>query len=113
MRKIIFKRFSHKATCPRRGTIRSAGYDLYSTEKVEIPTRSVKKISTDIGLQTDRKLVGKICSWSSLTLKQIEAGAGVIGSGYRGVVYVALKHKTFTVNVGDKIPLLYLFLLKF
>ena len=106
MHEIKLKRFSYKGTIPRRGTICSAGYDLYSAEKVEIPAWSVKKISTDIGFQIDRKLVGKSCSRSSLSLKQLEAGTGVIDSGYRGVVYVVLhilSHKRFTVNVGDKI----------
>ena len=49
MLEIKFKRFSHKATCPRRGAICSVGYDLYSAEKVEIPAQCMKKNSADIG----------------------------------------------------------------
>ena len=53
-----------------------------------------------------RKLVGKICSRSSLSVRQIEVGAAIIDSGYRVVVYVVLHNlpdKSVTFNVGDKI----------
>ena len=40
MREVEFKRFGHKATCPKRAVC-LAGYDLFSSEKVEIPARSV------------------------------------------------------------------------
>ena len=56
-------------------------------------------------MQIDRKLVGKICLRSSLSMKQIEAGAGAIHSGYRGIIYVVLHNisdKLVTFNVGDK-----------
>ena len=106
MRQIKFKRFRHKANCPRRATVCSAGYDLFSAEKIVISTRSVTRISTYIGMQIDRKLVGKICSRLSLPIQQIKAGPSVIDSDYRGIIYVVLHNlseKPFVVNVGDKI----------
>ena len=39
-------------------------------------------------------------------MKQTEAGAGVIDSGYKGIIYVVLQNpsdKAVTYNVGDKI----------
>ena len=48
----------------------------------------------------------KICSRSGLSVQQIKAGAGVIDSGYRGIIYVVLHNlsdETFVVSLGDKI----------
>ena len=50
MREVKFVRFSHKDTCPRQATTDSAGYDFHSAEKIEISPRSVKRVSTDIGM---------------------------------------------------------------
>ena len=50
--------------------------------------RSVYAVTIDITIQNRYvKLVGKIYSRSSMAIKQIEAGAGVIDSGYRGVIF--------------------------
>ena len=107
MKKIKFVRFSYKARVPKCATIDSTGYDLHSAEKVTIKPRSVKAVSTEIGIQNQYlKLVSKIYSRSSLSMKQIEVGAGVIDSGYRGVIWVVLHNhsdKDVNVNVGDRI----------
>ena len=41
-------------------------------------------------MKFDRKLVGKICSRSSLSARSIEFGAGVADNSYRGIIYVVL-----------------------
>ena len=83
MKEVKFKRFSAKATAPKRTTIYFAGYDLFSAENVTIGSRRTAIVSTDIGMKFDRKLVSKICSHSSLSARSIKVGSGVVDSGYR------------------------------
>ena len=106
MREVKFKKFRNKPSRPRSATVCFAGYDLLSAEKIKITARSEGRISTGIGIKIDWKLVGKICSRSSLSMKQLEVGAGTIGNGYRGMVYIVLHnlaHKFVSFNVGDKL----------
>ena len=61
--------------------------------------------STNISMKFDRKLLGKICSRSSLSARSIETGAGVVDSGYRGIMYFVLHNVLFeeaTFNLGHK-----------
>ena len=107
MKEIKFVIFSAKATAPKRVTIDSAGYDLYFAEKSVLKPRSVYVVTTDVGIQNRYvKLVGKIYSRSSMAVRQIEAGAGVIDPGYSGVIYLVLHNhsdKNFEINVGNRI----------
>ena len=84
MKKIKFRRFSAKATAPKIATLISAGYDLFSVEKVTII------VSTDIGMKSHRKLVGKIGSRSSLLATSIDILAGVVDSSTRVIICVVL-----------------------
>ena len=59
------------------------GKIFLSAEKITIGCRRTAIVSTSIGMKLDRKLVGKICSRSSLSARSIEAGAGTVNSGYR------------------------------
>ena len=99
MKEIKFVRFSAK--------VDSAGYDLFYAENCVVEARSVYAVNTDVGIQNVYvKLVGKVHSSSSMSMRQIEAGAGVFDSGYRGVIYVVLHNhsdKDFEINVGDGI----------
>ena len=112
MNEIKFIRFNYKATAPKHTTIDPAGYELYSAEKVTIKAKSVNALSIDIGIQnTLLRLVGKIYSRSSLSMKMIEVGGGVTDAGFRGVIYVVLHNhsdKDYTVDVADRIARIFL-----
>ena len=99
MKEVKFKWFSAKATAPKRATLWSAGYDLFSAEKVTIGSRCTATVSTDIGMKFGCKLVGKICSRSSLSARSIEVGAGLVNSG---IIYVVL-HNLLCEEVTFKI----------
>ena len=72
MKKIKFVRFYAKAKAPKRATVDSAGYDLYSAENCTIKARSVYPVTTVLGIQNQYvKLVGKIYSRSSMAIKQV------------------------------------------
>ena len=107
MKEIKFVRFSAKVTAPKRATVNSVIYGLYSAEKCTLKAHSVYAVATDIHIQNQYvKLVGKIYSRSSLSIKQIEARAGVMDSGYTRVIFVVLHNhsdKDYEMNVGDRI----------
>ena len=69
MKELKFKRFSAKTAAPKRATLCSVGYDLFSAEKVTIGSRRTAIVSNDIDMKFDRKLVGKIYSCSSLSAR--------------------------------------------
>ena len=57
-------------------------------------------------MKFDGKLVGEISSRSSFSARSTEAGAGVVDSGYRGIIYVLLPNLSCeegTFNAGNKI----------
>ena len=95
------------APAPKRATTDSADYGLYSAEEGTVRPHCVLAVSTDVGLQISYpKLIGKIYSRSSLSMLQIEVGAGVIDAGYRGIICVVLHNhsdKEFRINVADRI----------
>ena len=106
MKEVKFKKFSAKATAPKRATLSSAGYGPFSPEKVTIDSLRAAIVSTDVSMQFDHKLVGKINSRSSFSARPIEVGAWVVDSDYRGIIYVVLHNLPFekvTSHVGDNI----------
>lgn len=55
------KTFSAKVTAPKRVTISSAGYDLFSCESITISSRGTAILLTNIDMKFDCKLLVKIC----------------------------------------------------
>ena len=106
MKEVKFKSFSAKATALKRAILCSAGYNLFPAKKVTIGARHTGILFTDISMKFNGKLVGKTCSRSSLSARSIEAGAGVVDSGYGGIIFVLLTNLSCeegTCNTGNKI----------
>lgn len=84
-----------------------AGQDVHSSECVIIPAGGSAIISTDLIIAVPMNEVGILKSRSGLSCKHnLEVGAGVIDSGYRGEVKVHLYNHGFTdysVEQDDKI----------
>lgn len=103
---------SDKATLPTKGSILSAGYDLYSSEDGLIPKQGQGMISTDISVIVPIGTYGRVAPRSGLAVKHgISTGAGVIDADYRGEVKVVLfNHSTkdFEIKKGDRIAQLVL-----
>ena len=105
--KIRFILTSNKAHAPQRGTSRSAGYDLKSSEETIIAPRSYKAIKTGLKVILPNNTYGRIASRSGLSFKHgIEVGAGVIDEDYRNEVMVILhnhSNEEFKVEEGHRI----------
>ena len=92
---------------PFQATPDSAGYDSYTAVSTNILPKSHAVVSLDLRWAIPKGFYGKILSRSGLFVKHlITAEAGVINSGYRGIVKVLLfnhSEEVFSVKIGDRI----------
>lgn len=96
------------STCLVRATEGSAGYDLVSDESAVVPAGGEGVlVGTGLCIALEPQTVGIIKSRSSLASKHnVEVGAGVIDSDYRGEVKVLLRNfgkEAFRVTAGMRI----------
>lgn len=105
--KIKFILINDNATSPERGTLKSAGYDLKSSENTIVQARSHKAIKTGVKVILPPNTYGRIASRSGLSFKNgIEVGAGVIDEDYRNELMVILHNhsdKDFVIESKDRI----------
>jgi dUTP pyrophosphatase len=101
------KKLEDDALIPTRGTIDSAGYDLYSYDDGMILPFEQSLISTKISMQIPKNFCGLIWSRSGLSSKYgIETGAGVIDCDYTGEIKIILHNnssKKFYYTKGMRI----------
>lgn len=97
---------SAQGTVPKKQTIGSAGYDLYSSETITIPAKRRARVGTCLKLSIPLGYYGRIAPRSSLSLKYIDVCAGVIDTDYRGEVEVLLHNHSdepFEIKAGERI----------
>ena len=102
---------TENATLPTQGTPGSIGYDLYATDDYCVFQGSCRLIPLDIAIKLPRGTYGRIAPRSSLALKMIDVGGGVIDPDYRGNVKIILINNgsgAFNVRKGDRIAQLIL-----
>ena len=90
---------------PRYGSEVAAGLDLVSPMDVTIPAWGSALIDLGIQIAIPTGYYGRIASRSSLGLRGIETGAGVVDSDYRGNVKVLLRNLStndFVIGKFDK-----------
>jgi dUTP pyrophosphatase len=97
---------------PYKATNNSAGFDLYSTERILLKKHSQQVISTGIIVEIPNNCYGQIAPRSGLALKySIDVLAGVIDSDYRGEIKVILYNHSDTdyeININERIAQLIL-----
>lgn len=95
------------AQLPTRGSILSAGLDLYACEGNKLDPGERKLIRTGLEVAIPNGFYGRIAPRSGLALKHgIDVMAGVIDSDYRGelgVILVNLGTHKFVIAKGDRI----------
>ncbi len=84
-----------------------AGYDIAANENKQIYAGTSAIFSTGLRMAIPRGYVGKVVSRSGLSFKHnLEVGAGVIDSGYRGEIKIHLYNhgsKGVYIQEGDRI----------
>lgn len=97
--KIKLKKLMENAKLPSAGSIKAAGYDLYSCleEQVTILPHETKMIGTGLAVAIPEGYFGGIFARSGLAAKQGLRPAncvGVVDADYRGEIKVALHNDT-------------------
>ena len=108
---VKIKKLKETAIIPTRGSLSSAGYDLYACleSSVIIHPGQTIKISTGLAMELPEGYVGLIYARSGLACKKGLAPAnkvGVIDADYRGEIMVALHNHSsepVTVENGERI----------
>ena len=102
--KIFFKKIKNNAVEPTRASSGDAGYDLFSTEFVEILPLQRVLISTGLCIEIpeEASCYGRIAPRSGLSIKYgLDVMAGVVDSSYRGEVKVALVNLSKPMTNND------------
>lgn len=115
MQKLKIKKLTKTAKLPNRVNDTDAGFDLYSDEYKKVPVGKVTLVSTGIAINTPHTdyedfsitTYGRIAPRSGLAVNNgIDVFAGVVDSGYRGEIKVALYNsgeKEYNIKPGDRI----------
>ena len=105
--KLVYYPESAECKVSFKATSEIAGYDLHAAEDKEILPKTSAIASLDLRIAIPKEFFGKIFSRSGLFQHhKITAEAGVIDSGFRGIVQVLLfnhSDKTFYAKKGDRI----------
>ena len=106
------KRLTETAVLPTRGTVGSAGYDLYADidADITINPREIVKVKTGIAIALPSADFGAfIFARSGLAIKHGISPAncvGVVDSDYRGEIMVGLtnlSNEPYTITKGERI----------
>jgi dUTP pyrophosphatase len=96
-----FKKLDSRATLPVRGSVASAGLDLFCIEDLRLEPKARVLARTGIAVAIPAGYYGRVAPRSGLAVKNgIDVLAGVIDSDYRGELCCAL------LNTGDEAVLL-------
>lgn len=102
-----FMKISSNAYAPTKGSLLSAGFDLYSAYNYVIPSKGKQCCLLDLRIAVPEGCYGRIAPRSLLAHNNfINVGAGVIDYDYRGNVGVILFNfgdSDFEVKKGDRI----------
>ena len=91
---IYFAKIKENAVIPTKED-ENAGYDIYACfeeDYIEIPSHSTKLVPTGIAWACSEKYYMQIEERSSTGTKGIKKSAGVVDSGYRGEIKIAISN---------------------
>lgn len=95
--RLEFMRLHAAAKLPTRGSLYSAGLDLYAIERLSIPAHARAGVRTGLAVSIPQGFYGRVAPRSGLAVKHgLDVLAGVIDSDYRGEIICAL------INHGDE-----------
>jgi dUTP pyrophosphatase len=95
--RLEFMRLHPQARLPTRGSLYSAGLDLYSIESLWIAAHGRATVRTGLSVAIPHRFYGRVAPRSGLAVKHgLDVLAGVIDSDYRGEIVCAL------INHGDE-----------
>ena len=107
MLEIKIKKIAENAVIPKYAHYGDAGFDLHSTGEYIVKPKETAIVKTGIQIEIPNGYFGSIRDRSGLAVKHsIHTLAGVVDSGYRGEIKVALINLgeiEFVIRGGDRI----------
>ncbi|MDX1479897.1 MAG: dUTP diphosphatase [Saprospiraceae bacterium] len=104
---VKFKLTNTSAKLPRRATAGAAGFDLCSTERIDVPPGCQVTIDTGVAMAIPPGWFGRIMPRSGWAVRHgVNVHAGLIDSDYRGSVKVCLinhGNRPLEIHDGDRI----------
>ena len=91
---VKIKKIVEHAVLPKQATAGSIGYDLWSSQDATLKPNSTEWIHTGIAMEIPKGLYGRVAPRSSLSLKGLSVGGGVIDIDFRSEVMVILHNHT-------------------
>lgn len=104
--KLKVKKLRPDAKLPTRAHPDDAGLDIYCCEEITLPPNETTKVPTGVAYAVPEGYAGLIWDKSSVGFKGIKTLGGVLDSGYRGELFVALHNlhdEPYTFDAGHKI----------
>lgn len=105
--KLKFKKLSNKATMPTKAYPSDAGFDLYASETIIVPSHGIVTVPTGIALYIPVGFYGKVVSRSGNTIKRgFIIVEGTIDAGYVGMIGAMVYNTTdkdICIGVGERI----------
>ena len=87
-------KLDQEATIPTRAHATDAGIDIHASESVLIPVQSTVVVKTGIAINIPSGFVGKVEDRSSMAVKGLRTGAGIIDAGYSGEIGIVMHNLT-------------------
>ena len=94
------------ARLPVRGSEQAAGLDLHSIIETMVPSGDSVLVKTGLAIELPPGTYGRVAPRSSLAIRGIETGAGVIDRDFRGEVKVLLRNwsdEDLFIYKGDRV----------
>ena len=91
---ITFNKIHPQAVLPSRATEGSIGHDLTTTTAVRLTKGQTHVLPTGLAMAIPTGMYGRIAERSSMAIKGISVGGGVIDSDYRGEIKVILTNNS-------------------
>lgn len=105
--KILFKKLTPNATIPHYVHPGDAGMDIVTTESRTLVPQEHYAFATGLSMELPEGTVALVWDKSGRAVKEgLKTMAGVIDSGYRGEIKIALLNTTnqpVVINAGEKI----------
>nr|BDT62892.1 MAG: dUTPase [Trachysalambria curvirostris majanivirus] len=103
---VLFKKLDKRTLIPKKNTCTSAGYDIWTIQKINVPPNSFLRIPVGFAMdfQSMTNCYGQLALHSSLALKFVSVAAGIIDRDYDGQITVVLFNyatKKLEINPGE------------
>ena len=100
------KLLREEALVPARGTLGSAGWDLHAVDGLTVDPGCSALVGTGLAMELPVGTYGRLTSRSSMMVKGVNVGPGVVDRDFRGEIKVLVMNgsdQSYVINPGDRV----------